>query len=332
MKKKLISVLIPVYNSEEYLARSLDCILAQTYKNLEIVLVNDGSTDRSLEICRYYQKQDDRIVVFDKCNQGAAETRDFALEHAKGDIIAWMDNDDIVHPDFIYKMYRAMDENNSDMVVCNYEYTDERGKRLNWPEPKYKDKTLNSNEAIQEFLTTYNIEGFCWNKLAKKSLYFDNDIRYSKENNPFYCDMMVTIKMIEKSKSVSMVSDKLYKYCQNSSSMVHTHNPVNLYKYIDVIEEIADRCSNTIEHKDIEWFMNVRADRVIYDSFKDRKLYEEKDFECWINFIISKEYLNTGFIKFMRNSFFRKSRKELLRFLVVKRILSRCKRKLGGGI
>lgn len=122
----LISVIIPAYNVDKYLSRCLDSICCQTYKNLEIIVIDDGSTDGTAGICNEYAEKDSRIKVIHKTNAGVAAARNDALDLASGDMIAFSDADDYYEPDMLLKLYDAISVNNADMVSCGYyeEYPD----------------------------------------------------------------------------------------------------------------------------------------------------------------------------------------------------------------
>ena len=120
MKDSIVSIIIPVYNAGEYLAETLDSVLSQTYSNLEIILVDDGSTDGSGEYCDRIKESDCRIKVFHKENGGAAEARNYALERVNGDYVVFIDSDDLVKPDYIENMVRAAEKWNAQLVVCRW--------------------------------------------------------------------------------------------------------------------------------------------------------------------------------------------------------------------
>lgn len=116
----LITVIIPVFNVKPYLIDALESVINQTYKRLEIIIIDDGSTDGSGEICDEYAQKDDRIRVVHQNNKGLSAARNVGLDLLSGDIIAFFDSDDIYHTDFIEKMVEAMLENNTDIVLCKY--------------------------------------------------------------------------------------------------------------------------------------------------------------------------------------------------------------------
>lgn len=127
MSCPLISIIIPVYNVERYLNKCLDSIINQTYKNLEIVLVDDGSTDRSGLICDDYAAKDNRVIVLHKENSGVSEARNIGLKHSTGEFIGFVDGDDYVDRQMYELLLERLESDNSDMAACNYLQVDEEG-------------------------------------------------------------------------------------------------------------------------------------------------------------------------------------------------------------
>ena len=115
-----ISVIVPVYNTSTYLRRCLDSILEQDFTSYEVICVNDGSTDNSLEILREYEKKSEKIKVINQVNNGVAKTRNTALKHAKGDYLAFLDSDDFVRENYLSRLYDAAIDTRSDIVICNF--------------------------------------------------------------------------------------------------------------------------------------------------------------------------------------------------------------------
>ena len=182
MDISLISIIVPVYNTSQYLPKCINSITNQTYKNLEIFLVDDGSTDGSLDICYDFEKQDSRIRVLTKVNGGQGSARNMALDIATGDYISFVDSDDYLGPDAYEKMLNAMKESNADLAVCflgidvgngpvHQKYSFEGTRELSNEELKYlkshletlKDsnqKTLNNISYDPYSNTKYNEEHF----------------------------------------------------------------------------------------------------------------------------------------------------------------------------
>ena len=118
MCKPKISVLIPVYNSEKYIKRCIKSVLSQTFLDFELLLIDDGSSDSSGDICDTFAEQDERIKVYHKQNEGISATREFCITHAQGDYIQFIDSDDWVEPDMLHEMYNKAKECDSDIVGC----------------------------------------------------------------------------------------------------------------------------------------------------------------------------------------------------------------------
>jgi len=139
MSDALVSIIIPIYNVEKYLRESLERVVNQTYKNLEIILLNDGSTDSSLDICNDYKAQDNRIKVIDKVNTGQGDTRNKGIEMATGKYIYFADSDDLIDYKLIETAVAGIEEKESDIYIFNYYhvYEKENGQRKNIAEREF---------------------------------------------------------------------------------------------------------------------------------------------------------------------------------------------------
>lgn len=121
MEQEKISVIIPVYNVEEYLGKCLDSVINQTYKNLEIIIVCDGASDICKQICEKYREKDERIVVIHTPNQGISGARNTGMKRVTGSLIGFVDSDDIIHKTMYEELYNNMKKQEADMVICQYE-------------------------------------------------------------------------------------------------------------------------------------------------------------------------------------------------------------------
>ena len=165
----MISVIVPVYNVEKYLRKSLDSILAQTYTDLEVLLVDDGSTDNCLSICQEYAKKDNRIILLTKENGGQGSARNMALDRMRGDYVSFVDPDDYILPTMLQEMVENIESYDADLAICYMNTIDTRGrvKQKASNKPKY----YNNKELMREYISTQNIgEGPC-NKLYKSKLF-----------------------------------------------------------------------------------------------------------------------------------------------------------------
>lgn len=209
----LISILIPVYNVERYLAHCLDSIINQTYQNLQIVLVDDGSKDNSLNICQKYAERDKRIEVYHQKNQGVAATRNHLLEKVKGEYVLFVDSDDWIETDMVEKLLKLIIENDADISECQNVINNQ---------PCNKDETgpiiWNQEKAIYEFLRHTNFNGSMCNKLVKSSLL---------QNKKFHCgisygeDALFCWYVLQRAKRIVRTSQQYYHYRKNENSLSH---------------------------------------------------------------------------------------------------------------
>ena len=201
----LISVIVPVYNIAGYVSKCLESIGRQSYADLEIIVVDDGSTDDSGKVCDGFAKKDKRIKVFHKKNGGLSDARNFGIKKAQGKMIALVDGDDYVEVNFIKVMYEAMIKNGSDIVVCGF----------NGGVPNVR--TISGEEATKELLVGQeNMEIVAWNKLYRREL-FDN-IEYPMGEK--YEDSLTTYKLLSLAKKVSYVPKSLYNYVIRNDSIM----------------------------------------------------------------------------------------------------------------
>jgi glycosyltransferase involved in cell wall biosynthesis len=223
----LISVIIPVFNVRPYLAKALESVIRQTYSHLEIIVVDDGSTDGSGDICDDFAARDERIKVIHQENRGLSNARNTGLDIINGEAAAFLDSDDSYHPDFIKTMAEAMDREKADIVVCRYTVHDadkpsiHLGKEKAWPNAKagmYRHK-----EALQA-LAFGSINVSVWNKLYRRSLW--DDIRFPEGHN--YEDLDIMFRVFERCSSVTVLDQPLYHYLNRPGSITHTLTEENM--------------------------------------------------------------------------------------------------------
>lgn len=186
MERPRISIIVPVYNIEEYLPRCIESILNQTYTNLQLVLVDDGSKDKSGEICDSYAKLDNRVIVVHKENGGSSSARNVGIQTATGDYLGFVDSDDYIEPDMYEKMVTAIRENGCNIVQVARDEEDEEGNKLpdvcQMPE---KIMTYSSEEFLKELLLHKGDCSFC-TKLLKQDLFFGNQFPEGVLNEDFH--------------------------------------------------------------------------------------------------------------------------------------------------
>ena len=299
-QRELISIIIPVYNAEGVLHRSVESVLNQNYKNIEIIIIDDGSTDQTGSIIDEYAKKDSRIRVFHKINEGPPKARNLGVFNAKGSFVAFCDADDVMHPQMLLRMYNALKENDADMSICSWSYVDENGSKLNWRTTDLKNCCLDSIEAQKQFLTSVNFEGFCWNKLVKKEVYDQNNISYD-ETRASYCDMLAIFKLIQSSKRVSFIEDKLYDYYQMPNSCVHTPSIKKLRDYVEVVEQVKVAAEEVGLKKEGWQYQIYRLHKHLFSVYKACEDYEDDVMMFYAQ--TYKNYLDMPFCKKVQLAF-----------------------------
>ncbi len=209
----LISIIIPVYNVEQYLPQCLDSVFNQTYSNLEIILVNDGSTDRCPEICEAYAARDSRIKVIHKSNGGLSDARNAGIRVATGQYIAFLDSDDLLAPIFLKKLLHELTENDADIVECNF-FSFE--KDVDFNHNQTHNVKIYDTETALKLVMEGILGGVVWNKLYRKELAVKTLFPLNKINE----DEFWTYKVFAKAERVVKISDTLYFYRQQPTSIM----------------------------------------------------------------------------------------------------------------
>ena len=180
MQNKMVSIILPVFNAERFLSQCLDSILRQTYQDWELIAVDDGSKDGSIEILKSYEKRDNRIHIISKENEGVSIARNIALEHAHGDYIYFVDSDDIVMPEALMILVKAMDNNKATFVKSDFLPIDEQGKQVFINKKQvirrcYDGKVMDSEKFFKKILMK---EYFLWTCLFQKNIIVKNHIQF----------------------------------------------------------------------------------------------------------------------------------------------------------
>lgn len=214
--KELISVIVPVYNVEQYLSRCVDSILNQSYQELELILVNDGSKDKSLEVCRKYEQKDFRIKIVDKKNEGAGAARNAGLEMAEGELIMFIDSDDWIEHDMLQHLYKLLRENSADISMCNYFIESVDGsERTSHPFP-IQDEPSITNDIAQcvAMLDEQCKFPYLWNRLYKRKFIEDFHIRFENQFTTGQ-DLDFNLKYFRHVNKCVISNRPLYHYIKN---------------------------------------------------------------------------------------------------------------------
>lgn len=218
IKEPLVSVLVAVYNVDKYLSKCLESIINQTYINLEIIIVDDGSIDTSLSICKDYEKKDTRIKVISKKNEGLSSARNIAIECANGQYIYMTDSDDYLLPDMIKTLVTLLLNNKADIAVCDY-YVNLIDKN------RYEKKVnvMNSSEILPDLLLD-RISSQVWNKIFSKEII--KSIRFPA--NMVAQDIGVMHLFFANANSVVFTNEKLYVYIANRNDNISNSNKLTI--------------------------------------------------------------------------------------------------------
>ena len=253
MNKK-VSIIIPIYNTANFLSECLDSVINQTYTNLEIILINDGSSDDSEKICQLYAKTDKRIIYFYKENSGVSSTRNLGIEKSSGDFICFVDSDDIVSPNFIMD-FIANIENETDFVCCNLR------KFSNKNVIKYDENAYikNSYEGNEKYRIIYeDCQAYMPNRLYNSNLLKKNKI-YFDENIQMCEDLLFNLKYLSSCEKVIHIKKANYFYRIYSSSASKCINNKRWFGIYDVLLYMFDKYDFFDEHtkKKFIYFCNT---------------------------------------------------------------------------
>lgn len=259
--EELITIIVPIYNGEKYLDRCIQSILGQTYKNIEIILINDGSTDGSSKICRKYQKSYNNIVFIDKQNEGVSKTRNVGLKYAKGEYVGFVDSDDFIEKNMYSELYNNMKKCKSDLSICNYSYNNDIELK----------NIFSSQEALEYLFEKKYFRGFLWNKLYKMSIIKNNSIYLDED--VFICeDLLFNYKYIKKCEKISYLDLKLYNYEINNTSALHSGLDKKYLTIVQAYEKIIKEANNdnleTVENS----YFKVLCDLIYRNSILKNKI------------------------------------------------------------
>ncbi len=239
----LISVIIPVYNVEKYIQASISSIIEQSYKNIEIILVNDGSTDESGRICDTFAEKDSRIRVIHKANSGVSAARNTGIEAASGDYICFVDSDDYVTPDYVKHMYDTAVKYNADITTSNQYKIWDNGKTVELFKRNEPYGTVNLKsgiETLSDMLYGKTCYATCCCKLYKKEIF--SEIRFPEYRMGE--DSFTMYKCFLKAESVAHLYQPDYYYVQHESSAMHSVDYSKFYDYIQLSDAFMRIVSN----------------------------------------------------------------------------------------
>lgn len=251
--KVKVSIIVPVYNVEKYLLRCMLSLMNQTLKDIEIILVDDGSPDSSPKICDDFAIQDSRIKVIHKCNEGLGFARNSGLEIATGEFVAFVDSDDYVDLRMYEILYDKAKKNNSDTIFCGFNTVDTNNK-INPVSEVASLKIFNSQKDVQDFLLdmigtepNYAIDRkyqmSVWHAIYSRTILEKNNVRFCSEKEFISEDIIFHIDYLQKTNKIVVIPEPMYYYCDNynSASLSTSFRKDRFERYVILYREICSR-------------------------------------------------------------------------------------------
>lgn len=314
MKKDKISVIMPVYNTEKYLKQSIESVLNQTYDNIELIIINDGSTDKSEKIIKNYLNR--KNVIYKKINNsGVAHARNIGLSLCSGKYIAFIDSDDSINIEMYEKLYNKMIEANSDIVFCAYNKVFSDHIKSIFPQ----NKTVFENSVINSKNILLNSTPYIPLKLFKKELIEKNKITFDEDLRIFE-DLLFCYKLFLLANKISYVDEALYNYnCTNEHSLTNkfTNKMFDVFIALDRLKEFAESKYSYDLEKQLEYISIKHISLRFTSKTADRKSlleYVDKSFE----------YLKVNYPNYKKSVYYKgikgfiKKNKLLVKLLVIK--------------
>lgn len=262
-EKDLVSIVVPIYKVEAYLEKCLLSITNQTYLNLEIILVDDGSPDRCGNICDAFAAKDPRIKVIHKQNEGLSQARNVGIEIATGAYITFIDSDDWVHEEYVETLHRLMQTKETDISVCNFLATADE--ELETSDGDSETYTFSNIEALQQYSDTFYVQMVvAWGKLYKKDLF--TGVRYP--TGRLHEDEFTTHKLLYKARRVALTTRPLLFYRQREDSIMG--NGFDLRHGLDTVDALLERAA-FYDSKGLECLRDS-TNRIAFHVF--RKLFK----------------------------------------------------------
>lgn len=256
-----VSIIVAVYNVEKYIRRCIDSLLCQTYPNIEVILVDDGSPDKCGLICDEYAAKDSRVKVIHKLNGGVSTARQAGLDAAAGDFIIHADPDDWTDPDMIFQLTEKAIESSADMVTCDFYYNG-----------TYRAQSYQNEKDLLRELVDLQAIFVCWNVLVRRNFILQHNIRFSPEWLCYSEDFLFICRLLKAGATVVHLPKAFYHYCiDNENSLVHKKSSKQLKSLVAVITEME----SFLNRKDYDNFY-IRKKLVLHYAFDGRFFKELK--------------------------------------------------------
>ncbi len=293
-----VSVIVPVYNVYDYLSKCLDSLVNQTLREIEIIVVNDGSPDNSQKIIDKYAKNyPEKIKAYKKENGGLSDARNYGIKKATGEYIAFVDSDDYVDTGMYERMYDKAKSGNFDMVVCDLNYV-------------YNDKIVRAYSHVKHDttnikMTMLNIYPAAWNKIFKRK-FFEN-LEFKKK--VWFEDVEFLYRILPKIKTIGVVNEPFYQYLQREGSITKKQD-MRIYNYIDNLNGLISYYKDNELYSQYQKELEYVYVRYMYATFiKQATNFDKEEYQKAVN--EAKINVKKNFSKYYKNSYFYRNIKGL---------------------
>ena len=297
MNSPKVSIIVPVYNVENTIERCLESLVKQTYKNIEILLINDGSQDNSLNICEEYKNNDNRIKIINQENKGLSGARNTGLNIANGDYICFVDSDDWVEKDFVQYGINLVVKNNVKLAILGYYNSTETKDEFTtkgWISKQ--EKIITNEEAMRLLVEDETIKSHAWDKIYSKELF--KKIRFPENKN--FEDIYIMHKIVEKCEKIVLSRQPKYHYYIRENSISRSYKIKNIYNYFEA--EIIRRNFLEDNYKELKKIQNTKLMELLLSykykinykdcNIKEKQTYKNKfnEYERQINKLYNDEH------------------------------------------
>lgn len=227
-KSPLVSVIIPMYNASKFIEKCIKSILNQDYPRFELILINDGSTDDTEMICKFYKNEDKRIRYFYRENSGVSSARNFGLKQILGKYVLFVDADDWCETTYISTLLEAISMNNSNLAICGYSICEENKNNI---EVTYPYIYLTKKEYLREVIKDDGFKGMLWNKIFKSEIIKINSLKFTEEVLVSE-DLLFCVQYAEYINNVNIVNSIVYNYRINNNGAVHSNFSLTTQEYL----------------------------------------------------------------------------------------------------
>lgn len=286
----LISIIIPCYNAEQSLGKCLQSVVTQDYNHIEIIIIDDGSSDGSAKIYQEFQQKDNRIIIITQNNSGVSKARNEGIKKANGEYICFVDSDDWVETNYCSTLYGMLHKENADIAIIEAEYQDLQGKIV-FQKPISNERIFDGKRALSLLLEDKIIQSHPWGKLYK-ACYLKN-INFP-ENLKCFEDYSTLFKIFDKAVTVVKSNDKLYHYIQHSESLSHNLSPETAYQFYIAIMEVFKFWQSTTKIKNQKKVTRNIIKKLLMVLKRILRNTTEKDMQD------EKEIIRKSFVKFLK--------------------------------